>query len=46
MSEPAPYPEDPFRLLEHGTVEGVELIPWGSNYTFAALLRGTDGACC
>ena len=41
-----PFPEDPFALLEHGTIEGIELIPWGSNYTFAALLRGADGTCC
>ena len=40
MTEPAPFPEDPFPLLLHGTIEGIELIPWGSNYTFAALLRG------
>jgi uncharacterized repeat protein (TIGR03843 family) len=46
MSEPAPFPEDPFPLLERGTIEGIELIPWGSNYTFAALLRAADGACC
>ena len=46
MSERAPYPEDPFALLEHGTIEGIELIPWGSNYTFAALLRGADGTRC
>src|SRR6266508_1637137 len=46
MSEPAPFPEDPFPLLERGTIEGIELIPWGSNYTFAALLRADDGACC
>src|ERR1043166_3271610 len=46
MSEPAPYPDDPFALLEHGTMEAVELIPWGSNYTFAALLLGSDGSRC
>jgi hypothetical protein len=46
MSEPAPYPDDPFALLEHGTMEAVELIPWSSNYTFAALLVGDDGARC
>jgi hypothetical protein len=46
MSEPVPSPEDPFPLLERGSVEGIELIPWGSNYTFAALLRGDDGSCC
>src|SRR6266568_4712327 len=46
MSEPAPFPEDPFPLLEHGTIEGIELIPWGSNYTFAALLRAADGSSC
>ena len=46
MSERAPFPEDPFPLLERGAFDGIELIPWGSNYTFAALLRGDDGACC
>ncbi|MCA1646966.1 MAG: SCO1664 family protein [Chloroflexi bacterium] len=46
MSEQAPFPDDPFALLEHGTIEGIELIPWGSNYTFAALIRAADGACC
>jgi hypothetical protein len=46
LSEPAPYPADPFPLLEHGSVDGIELIPWGSNYTFAARLNGDDGAGC
>ncbi len=46
MSEQAPFPEDPFALLERGTIEGIELIPWGSNYTFAALLRAQDGTNC
>jgi hypothetical protein len=46
MSERAPYPDDPFALLEQGTMEAVELIPWGSNYTFAALLVGADGSRC
>lgn len=46
MSEPAPYPDDPFALLEHGTIEAVELIPWGSNYTFATLLVAADGSRC
>src|SRR5262249_53264929 len=46
MTEPAPFPEDPFPLLREGTIEGIELIPWGSNYTFAALVRGPGGACC
>jgi hypothetical protein len=46
LSEPAPFPEDPFLLLERGTIEGIELIPWGSNYTFAAALRNDDGASC
>src|SRR6266849_2824139 len=46
MSEPAPFPEDPFLLLERGAIEGIELIPWGSNYTFAALLRMPDDTCC
>jgi hypothetical protein len=41
MSESVPFPEDPFALLEHGSIEGIELIPWGSNYTFAALVRST-----
>ena len=46
LSDPAPFPADPFPLLERGTIEGVELIPWGSNYTFAALLRDEHGASC
>jgi hypothetical protein len=46
LSEHAPFPEDPFALLEHGAIEGMELIPWGSNYTFATLLRAEDGSCC
>jgi uncharacterized repeat protein (TIGR03843 family) len=46
MSEPAPFPEDPFPLLERGAIAGIELIPWGSNYTFATLLQGADGASC
>jgi hypothetical protein len=46
LSEPAPFPEDPFPLLEHGSVAGIELIPWGSNYTFAARLDGDDGSSC
>jgi hypothetical protein len=46
MSERAPFPEDPFALLERGIIEGIELIPWGSNYTFAALLLGEDGSRC
>src|SRR5689334_10888049 len=46
MAEPAPYPDDPFALLEHGTMQAVELIPWGSNYTFAALLVADDGSTC
>jgi uncharacterized repeat protein (TIGR03843 family) len=46
MSERIPFPEDPFGLLERGTIEGIELIPWGSNYTFAALLTAEDGARC
>ena len=46
MSEPAPFPEDPFPLLERGAIEGIELIPWGSNYTFAALLKDQNGDCC
>jgi hypothetical protein len=46
MSERIPYPEDPFALLEHGTIEGIELIPWGSNYTFAALVTGENDTRC
>jgi hypothetical protein len=46
MSERIPFPEDPFALLEHGTIEGIELIPWGSNYTFAALVTSEDGSRC
>ena len=46
LSEPAPVPRDPFSLLERGAIEGVELIPWGSNYTFAAVVCGGDGSRC
>ena len=46
MSEQAPFPDDPFPWLERGAIESIELIPWGSNYTFAALLRGEDGSPC
>jgi hypothetical protein len=46
MADQLPFPDDPFPLLERGTIEGIELIPWGSNYTFAALLRGDDGTQC
>jgi uncharacterized repeat protein (TIGR03843 family) len=46
MSEPAPYPADPFLLLERGNIDGIELIPWGSNYTFAARVIGDDGSSC
>jgi hypothetical protein len=30
-------------LLKHGAIEKIELIPWGSNYTFAAALRSQAG---
>jgi uncharacterized repeat protein (TIGR03843 family) len=43
---PAPFPDDPFPLLEHGSIDAIELIPWGSNYTFAALLSGAEGSSC
>ena len=43
---PAATPADPFPLLLNGKVESMELIPWGSNYTFATLLRGEDDATC
>jgi len=46
LEEPAPWPDDPFPLLERGSVDGIELIPWGSNYTFAARLNGADGSGC
>jgi hypothetical protein len=46
MSERVPFPDDPFAFLEHGTIEGIELIPWGSNYTFAALLVAENGSRC
>jgi hypothetical protein len=46
MSERAPFPEDPFPLLERGTIDSIELIPWGSNYTFAALVIGAEGERC
>jgi hypothetical protein len=42
----APYPDDPLPLLEHGAIEQAELIPWGSNYTFAAVVGGADGSRC
>jgi len=42
LSAPTPFPADPFHLLQHGSIDGIELIPWGSNYTFAALLRDHD----
>lgn len=42
----APFPDDPFPLLLRGSIEQVELIPWGSNYTFAAVLRGDGGDSC
>ncbi len=32
-------------MLERGTIEAIELIPWGSNYTFAARLRCDEDAC-
>lgn len=37
-------PDNARALLERGVFEGIELIPWGSNYTFAAVLRGDDNA--
>jgi uncharacterized repeat protein (TIGR03843 family) len=46
IEESAPAPDNPFPLLERGRFEGLELIPWGSNYTFATLLRGDDGSSC
>ena len=46
MSERTPFPDDPFTFLEQGRIEAIELIPWGSNYTFAAVLIGADGARC
>jgi hypothetical protein len=45
-SRPAPFPDDPFPLLERGTIEAIELIPWGSNYTFVARLVGPAGVSC
>ncbi len=45
-SQPVPRPEDPFALLQRGAIEAVELIPWGSNYTFAARLRSARGRTC
>jgi uncharacterized repeat protein (TIGR03843 family) len=44
--ESAGFPNDPFPLLREGIIEQIELIPWGSNYTFATSLRGTDGGVC
>ena len=46
LAEHAPFPEDPFPLLERGEIEALELIPWGSNYTFATRLRDSAGASC
>jgi hypothetical protein len=46
MSERTPFPDDPFAFLERGRIEAIELIPWGSNYTFAAVLVADDGARC
>ncbi len=39
-------PDNPLPLLRHGAIEAIELIPWGSNYTFAALVNGEDGSSC
>ncbi|MSQ23919.1 MAG: SCO1664 family protein [Chloroflexi bacterium] len=33
---------DPYVLLTEGTVESLQQIPWGSNYTFCAALRRED----
>ena len=46
ISDRAPFPDDPFELLERGVIDAIELIPWGSNYTFAALLLGQNGDRC
>jgi hypothetical protein len=32
------------RFLAESEIRAYELIPWGSNYTFAVLLHGADGA--
>ncbi len=37
---------DPLRALQRGLIEAVELIPWGSNYTFAARLVSEEGEHC
>lgn len=42
----APFPEDPFPLLRDAAIESIELIPWGSNYTFITALRAEDGSTC
>ncbi len=43
---PPPLPEDPEAFLRSAAIEAVELIPWGSNYTFAARLRDASDSTC
>lgn len=38
--------DEVFDLLERGHIEKIELIPWGSNYTFAAVVRGAADTSC
>ena len=38
--------EDALARLRSGAFDSLELIPWGSNYTFATLLRCEDGEPC
>jgi hypothetical protein len=42
--QPPRTPEEAERLLRQGEICGLELIPWASNYTFAATLALADGA--
>lgn len=44
-SVPTLHPHDPrvFELLGSGRIDHMELIPWGSNYTFAVIVGSEDG---
>jgi uncharacterized repeat protein (TIGR03843 family) len=35
--------DDALALLKSAEITGSQLVPWGSNYTFAVLLEGEDG---
>ncbi len=41
---PSP-PLDVHRLLRDGEIVGIELIPWGSNYTFCATIQSDTAQC-